>query len=77
MRQKRKGGRSERLRQRTTPIHAAVSTPKRRIPTIELLDEGSLDRLEDHADWILQEVGIEFRGDTEALDLFRTAGAKK
>lgn len=35
----------------------------------------SLDRLEQHADWILEKIGIEFRGDREALELFRAAGA--
>lgn len=45
------------------------------MPPIELLDEESLDQLERHADWILKEVGIEFRGDKEALALFREAGA--
>lgn len=42
---------------------------------MEIFDEESLDRLEDHADWILKEIGIEFRGDEEALKLFREAGA--
>ena len=32
-------------------------------------------QLETHADWILREIGIEFRGDREALELFRQAGA--
>jgi trimethylamine--corrinoid protein Co-methyltransferase len=75
MRQKRKGGRSERLKQRANPVAATVSAPKRRIPTTELLDEESLDKLEDHSDWILKEIGIEFRGDDEVLQLFREAGA--
>lgn len=35
----------------------------------------SLDRLEQHADWILEKIGIEFRGDREALELFHAAGA--
>jgi trimethylamine--corrinoid protein Co-methyltransferase len=39
------------------------------------LDEDALVRLETHADWILREIGIEFRGDEEALRLFKEAGA--
>ena len=50
--------------------------PRRRIPTYELLDEPDLVKLENQADWILDEIGIEFRGDDEALDLFRSAGAR-
>ena len=53
-----------------------VRVPRRRIPTYDLLDEAALAALENHADWILDEIGIEFRGDDEALDLFRTAGAR-
>ncbi len=41
-----------------------------------MLDEAGLDRLEAHADWILDEIGVEFRGDEEALELFRAAGAR-
>ncbi|MDE0498457.1 MAG: trimethylamine methyltransferase family protein [Acidimicrobiaceae bacterium] len=52
------------------------STPRRRIPPYELLDEAALARLEAHADWILDEIGVEFRGDDEALELFRAAGAR-
>jgi trimethylamine--corrinoid protein Co-methyltransferase len=32
-------------------------------------------RLETHGDWILREIGIEFRDDEEALRLFKNAGA--
>ena len=47
----------------------------RKIPVYELLDEESLVRLEDHAEWLLSEIGIEIRDDPEALELFRQAGA--
>ena len=39
------------------------------------MEEEGLQRLEAHADWILREIGIEFRGDQEALRLFKAAGA--
>jgi trimethylamine--corrinoid protein Co-methyltransferase len=47
----------------------------RKIPTYDLLDEEALARLEAHAEWILREIGIEFRGDEEALRLFKDVGA--
>ncbi|MFK7892410.1 MAG: trimethylamine methyltransferase family protein [Granulosicoccus sp.] len=59
---------------------AAVSKPgeayiSRNIPIYELLHEEGLSLIEENADTILEEIGIEFRGDPEALDLWRTAGA--
>ena len=48
---------------------------RRNIPVYELLDEESLVSLENHAEWLLQEIGIEIRGDDEALRLFKQAGA--
>ncbi len=47
----------------------------RKVPVYNLLDEEGLQKLEDQADWILSEIGMEFRGDPEALGLFKEAGA--
>ncbi|WP_371225324.1 trimethylamine methyltransferase family protein [Roseovarius sp. 2305UL8-3] len=47
----------------------------RKIPAYNLLDEAALTRIEDQADWILHKIGVEFRGDRVALDLFEQAGA--
>ena len=47
----------------------------REIPYYEFLSEEGLVRLEDQADWLIQEVGLEFRDDPEALDIWRAAGA--
>ena len=47
---------------------------RRKIPVYELLDEESLISLENHAEWLLTEIGIEIRGDAEALRLFKEAG---
>jgi trimethylamine--corrinoid protein Co-methyltransferase len=68
---------SSRRRQRqrgVAEIPMARPCTHRKIPVYELLDEESLVGLEDHADWLLQEIGIEIRGDAEALRLFREAG---
>lgn len=73
---RRGGGRAGRAERRLAssrlPIPAIIT---RKIPTYELLGEEALNRIETHADWILKEVGIEFRGDEEARDLFGQAGA--
>jgi len=73
---RRGGGRAARTARRAAQSRVkppAVLT--RRIPVYDLLDEEALVRLEEQADWILREIGIEFRGDDEALRLFREAGA--
>ena len=48
---------------------------KRAIPQYALLDDASLSAIERQADWILANIGMEFRGDTEAVRLFKEAGA--
>jgi len=49
---------------------------ERRIPIYEVLDEEGLALIENNAETILAEIGIEFRGDAEALELWRRAGAE-
>ena len=69
--------RKSRRRRKITPSVVALSPAyiQRKIPIYELLNEEEQQKLEDHADWILAEIGIEFRGDEEALRLFKDAGA--
>jgi trimethylamine---corrinoid protein Co-methyltransferase len=47
----------------------------RKIREYEVLDEEGLALIEANADTVLEEVGIEFRDDAEALQLWREAGA--
>jgi len=47
----------------------------RKIPLYEVLDEAGLALIEANADRVLEEVGIEFREDEEALALWKEAGA--
>lgn len=72
----RSGGRAGRATRR---LAQAATLPtdlfRRKILPYELLDEESLQRIEAHAGWILKEIGIEFSGDEEALELFKDAGA--
>ena len=58
------------------PIEPRIITGVRReIPTYELLSEEGLNLIERNAARILKEIGIEFRGDAAALELWRNAGA--
>ena len=70
------GRRGRSHRARATDAHvAAPAYITRQIPTYDIVDDEGLSRIEDHAETILQEIGIEFRGDAEALRLWREAGA--
>jgi trimethylamine--corrinoid protein Co-methyltransferase len=71
----RTGGRAG--RQAARAAHHIERTPflTRKLAPFEVLDEGGLSLLEHNADVILQEVGLDFRGDTVALKLLRDAGA--
>lgn len=74
---RQRGGRSARREARS---HAAQSLGRpyiiRNIPTYDILGEESLLRIEQTADRILAEVGIEFRDDPVTLDLWKQAGAE-
>jgi len=68
----------ERRQQRREGGTGGASAPAyitRKIPYYEFLDEEGLVKLEDHADWIIQEIGLEFRDDPEALEIWKKAGA--
>lgn len=73
-RPKRRSGRRARLGQGDNTRRARID--RRMIPAYNLLEEAQLAAIEAQAEWILATVGIEFRGDEEALRLFREAGAK-
>lgn len=70
----RRGGRN-RVIHRTAELTKPAFVSGARIAPYHLLGEEALERIEAQADWLLQEVGIEFRGDEVALSLFRDAGA--
>ncbi len=52
-----------------------LSYIERRTGVYEVLNEEGLSLIEANADTVLEEIGIEFRDDAEALDLWRQAGA--
>jgi trimethylamine--corrinoid protein Co-methyltransferase len=61
-------------RQSSTPTIVAPRT--RKIRPYALLNDAALATVEEQADWILQNIGVEFRGDQVALEMFAAAGAK-
>ncbi len=70
--------RNRQSRARTAPTGAAVPSPhiRRTLPFFDPLDEEQLVKLEAQVDWILQEVGIAFRDDPEALELWKKQDVK-
>ena len=71
-----RGGREARRHQRAQGARG-LGRPYiiRNIPTYDILSEENLVRIEQTADRILEEIGIEFRDDPVALDHWRRAGA--
>ena len=68
--------RSRTTRDRNSEPGAAIASPhvKRALPFFDLLDEEALIKLEAQVDWMLEEVGIAFRDDPVALEIWRKAG---
>jgi len=74
-RSSRKSGRRRGGRSRQRKVVAAPAFIKRQIPFYEFLGEEGLNKLEDQAEWIIQEIGLEFRDDPNALEIWKSAGA--
>ena len=48
---------------------------KRKLPYFDILDEEGLATIETNAETILSEIGIDFRDDPDALQMWKEAGA--
>src|ERR1700676_5728046 len=72
---RRPSGRDAKRAARAARAAASVPYITRKIPYYEVLSEEGLALLERNADTILEEIGIEFREDAEALALWKAAGA--
>jgi len=70
------GARDRRRAERSAGAAAYPPYIRRGIPPYEIASETQLVAIERAAERILSEIGIEFRGDAEALRLFREAGAR-
>lgn len=57
------------------PIVSAAPYVTRRVPVYEVLSAEGLEIIEDNAESILEQTGVDFRDDEEALALWREAGA--
>jgi trimethylamine--corrinoid protein Co-methyltransferase len=75
VRRARPSGRDARQRARAarSPGPAYLT---RQLPTYELLSPEGLEAVERHADQLLEEIGLEIRGDADAVSLWRAAGAR-
>ncbi|NJD29982.1 MAG: trimethylamine methyltransferase family protein [Chloroflexi bacterium] len=70
------GGREARIAARAAAAHARVAPYiTRTLKPMEVLDEEGLALIEYNADTILEEVGVEFRGDDAARQTLKDAGA--
>ena len=70
--------RNPRRRARSSRTDTRIYPPylKRKIPLYDLLTVDGVEAIEYHAELILQEFGIQFRGDAETIHLFVEAGAE-
>ncbi len=71
----RRGGGREAKRARASASGPVAPYIKRNIPFVDIINEEGLELIERNADTILEEIGIDFRDDAEALDMWREAGA--
>jgi trimethylamine--corrinoid protein Co-methyltransferase len=74
-RRRRGGGAEARRARRQGAGPVQLPSIRRKLANYEVLDEEGLSLIEANADLILEEIGIEFREDEEALQLWRAAGA--
>lgn len=73
---RRGGGRSARIAARSKTGMAAAAYFTRHLQPPEVLSEEGLSIIEDNADTILEDVGIEIVGYPEALEIYENHGAK-
>ena len=74
-RSRRHGGRDAKRAARLAQVATSVPFIVRKIPNFEALGEEGLELIERNADTVLQETGIDFKGDPEVLEIWRGAGA--
>ncbi|AXX97930.1 trimethylamine methyltransferase family protein [Profundibacter amoris] len=71
----RGGGGAARRAERTAVRIEAAKYIERNIPNLEMLDEAALQIIEHNAETVLEEIGVNFVDNPEALEIWRKAGA--
>ena len=68
--------RSRRDRRSTQTAGGAIPSPyiQRRVPHFDVLDDAQLQQLDQQVDWLIENIGVAFRDDPVALDIWRAAG---
>jgi len=74
-RRRRGRSRSDKRKARASALQSRSPYIKRNIPIYEVLNDEGLSLIEENAETILSEIGIDFRDDAEALVMWREAGA--
>jgi len=74
-RARRPNGRDAKRASRAARAASSIPYITRKVPYYEVLGEEGLVTLEQNADTILEEIGIDFRDDPEALAIWKDAGA--
>ena len=70
-----RGGRDGRIASRGARVEKSFPFIERKIPYFDYVDESGLELIEQNADILLEEVGIDFLDDPEALTMWSEAGA--
>ena len=70
------GGRRARIKARSSSQSTTRPGIDRKIPYFDLLPDETLALIEHNADLLLEEIGVDFNGNPEALELLSAAGAK-
>ncbi|NCX84084.1 MAG: trimethylamine methyltransferase [Rhodobacteraceae bacterium] len=68
--------RSRKDRRSTETVGGAIPSPhiQRSVPHFDVLDEAPLQQLDQQVDWLIENIGVAFRDDPVALDIWRAAG---
>jgi len=74
-RRRRSAGREAKRAERTKLRTSTATFIDRKIPYFEILSEEGLQLIENNAEIVLEEIGIEFKDFPQALSLFKEAGA--
>lgn len=69
------GGAAARRQARSTPKFESFPNIVRQLPPTDILSTEAIEIIEANADTLMEEVGVEYREDAEALQLWKDAGA--